>query len=120
MMADCPVARRMVERCLALWVTYMHGESKPAGCPRRASGGLMNYTTVDLENVAAYENLDTDLARKTDSVIESLTVVERAAVHHTYLHAVYRFNREALPAILERAKGKIEVGLRRRDVWMGG
>lgn len=111
-------ARARVEALLRIWVAYMHGEAKPAGYPRKASGGVTNYTSLDLENIAAYENLDRELAEKTDQVIAGLTPVEQCAVHHEYLHAVYRF-REPLDEILERAKLKIEIGLRRRDVWLG-
>jgi hypothetical protein len=114
-----PVAQRGVENCIRIWVTYMHGESKPAGYPRRASGGVTNYTSLDLENVAAYENLDREIAEKTDAVIESLSPAERCAIHHKYLHAVYRFNRETLEAALARALQRLEIGLRARDVWLG-
>jgi hypothetical protein len=114
-------AQRAVERLLRNWASFMHGTADvtPQGCPRRASGGLQSYTSLDLDNVAAYENLDTVLAEKTDAVIASLTPVEQSAIHHKYLHAVYRFQRETLEAVLGRAKHKIEIGLRARDVWLG-
>lgn len=111
-------AQRAVERMLRLWVSYMHGPSGavPRGCPKQASGGLRNFTSLDLENIAAYENLDRTLAQKTDAVIASLTPIEQCAIHHHYLHAVYRFR--DLESVLERARQKIEIGLRRRDVWL--
>lgn len=112
-------ARRAVERILRIWVTYMHGEAKPAGYPRKACGGVTGYTSLDLENVAAYENLDRDLAEKADATINSLTPIEQCAIHHTYLHAVFRFNRERPHVVLERALIKIEIGLRKREVWLG-
>lgn len=112
-------AEKAVERLLRNWVTYMYGESKPAGYPRKACGGVTNYTSLDLDNVAAYENLDRELAEKTDAVIASLSPVEQCAIHHQYLHAVYRFQRETLDIVLGRARQKIEIGLRRRDVWLG-
>ena len=113
------VAQARVEDLLRNWVTFMHGESKPDGYPSRACGGVTNYTSMDLENVAAYENLDRGLAEKTDAVIAGLSPVEQCAIHHTYLHAVYRFQRETLDVVLTRAKQRIEIGLRRRDVWLG-
>lgn len=114
-------AQKAVERLLRNWVSYMHGHGgeKPSGCPKGASGGITNYTSLDLDNVAAYENLDRTLAEKTDAVIASLTPVEQSAIHHQYLHAVYRFQRETLDMVLTRAKQKIEIGLRKRDVWLG-
>jgi hypothetical protein len=112
-------AQLRVEDLLRNWVTFMHGEAKPAGYPKRACGGVTNYTSLDLENVAAYENLDRELAEKTDAVIAGLTPVEQCAVHHRYLRAVYRFHRESLEDVLDRARLKIEIGLRKRDVWLG-
>lgn len=118
-MTDPRPAQAAVERLLRNWVTFMHGEAKPAGYPRKACGGVTNYTSLDLDNVAAYENLDRELAEKTDAVIAGLTPVEQCAIHHVYLRAVYRFHREQLESVLDRAKLKIEIGLRRRDVWLG-
>lgn len=112
-------AREAVERLLRKWVTFMHGEAKPAGYPTKASGGVTGYTSLDLDNVAAYENLDRVLAEKTDAVINGLTPIEQCAIHHRYLQAVYRFQRETFDVVLDRAKCKIEIGLRKRDVWLG-
>lgn len=111
-------AQEAVERLLKSWVRYMHANEGPDGYPKEACGGLTNYTSLDLDNIAAFENLDRVLAEKTDAVIASLSPVEQCAIHHAYLHAVYRF-REPLEAILDRAKHKIEIGLRARDVWLG-
>lgn len=127
MLRDVPVlcmsverpAQAAVERMLRNWVTFMHGEAKPAGYPQRACGGVTGYTSLDLDNVAAYENLDRELAEKTDAVIAGLSPAEQCAIHHVYLHAVFRFQRETLDYVLDRAKQKIEIGLRKRDVWLG-
>lgn len=112
-------AQEAVERMLRNWVRYMHADEGPEGCPSQACGGLTNYTSLDLDNVAAFENLDRVLAEKTDAVIAGLSSVEQCAIHHAYLHAVYRFNREPLDVVLQRAKLRIEIGLRARDVWLG-
>lgn len=117
-------ARRAVDRILReCWVPYMHGHGgeKPSGYPKQACGGVTNYTSMDLDNVAAYESLDKGLAQKTDAVIASMTPVEQCAVHHTYLHAVYRFRRagDSLEVVLDRALSKLEIGLRKRNVWLG-
>lgn len=111
-------AQAAVERLLRNWVRYMHADEGPEGCPSQACGGMTNYTSLDLDNVAAFENLDRVLAEKTDAVIAGLTLVEQSAVHNHYLHAVYRF-REPQDVVLERARLKIEIGLRARDVWLG-
>jgi hypothetical protein len=108
-----------IERLLRNWVSFMHGESKPDGLPDRASGGATCYTSLDLDNVAAYENLDRDLAEKTNAVIDSLVPAERCAVYHRYLHAVFRFPRGDVDSLLARAKVNLEAGLRRRGVWLG-
>lgn len=97
----------------------MHSGSRPAGYPKKASGGVTNYTSMDLDNVAAYENLDHDLAVRTNAAIDDLPPVESCAIYHKYLHAVFRFNREGLDAVLGRARENIKAGLRRRGVWLG-
>lgn len=121
MMDEPRMAYKAVERILlTCWVPYMHGGGdKPQGCPTHACGGIQNYTSLDLDNIEAYENLDHTLAEKCDAVIGSMSQVEQCAIHHTYLHAVYRFNREPLEDVLERAMLKLEIGLRARNVWLG-
>jgi hypothetical protein len=121
-MAIEPVYREHpADRFIRMWVTFMHGPGKvkPQGYPSRACGGVTNYTSMDLENVAAYENLDRTLAEKTDAVINGLPPIEQCAIYHKYLHAVYRFPRGNLDDVLERAKNAIQAGLQRRDVWIG-
>lgn len=131
MLADVPLlsiqikpirpARQAVEHLLrTVWVPYMHGSGgKPRGCPTRASGGIQNYTSMDLDNVEAYERLDYTIGQKIDAAIADLTPVEQCAMHHTYLHAVYRFQRETLPVVMDRALLRLEMGLRARNVWLG-
>lgn len=114
-------ARQAVEHLLrTVWVPYMHGSGgKPRGCPNRASGGIQNYTSMDLDNVEAYERLDKTIGEKIDAAIADLTPVEQCAVHHTYLHAVYRFQRDTLERVMDNALLKLEIGLRTRNVWLG-
>jgi hypothetical protein len=108
-----------VERLLRNWVTWMHGGSRPAGYPKRACGGVTNYTSMDLENVAAYENLDRDLAERTNACIDDLAPVERCAIYNRYLQAVFRFPRESREDALARAMKNLEAGLKKRGVWLG-
>lgn len=113
------MAEHKADRFIRLWVTYMHMEAKPDGLPTHACGGATNYTSLDLDNVAAYENLDLGLAEKTDAVINSLPLPEQCAVYHRFLYAVYRFHRGNFDEVLARAKDSIIAGLQRRDVWIG-
>jgi hypothetical protein len=113
------IAQHGVERCLRVWVSYMHGDEKPEGLPAKACGGVTNYTSMDLDNIAAYENLDTAIAEHTNAVIESLPPAQKCAVHHIYLHAFFRFPRDNVHELLENAKHALEIGLRRRGVWLG-
>lgn len=108
----------LLEPHMRNWVTWMHADLGPRGCPNRACGGARNYTSMDLDNVAAYENLDRDLAERTDAVIDDLAPAERCAINHKYLHAVFRFNRESYEDVLARALVNVLAGLRRRNVWL--
>jgi hypothetical protein len=108
-----------VERNLRNWVSWMHAGSKPDGYPKWACGGITNYTSMDLDNIAAYESLDSGLAEATNAAIDDLAPVESCAIYHTYLHAVFRFNRTSLDDALARAREKLKALLRKRHVWLG-
>lgn len=112
-------AASMVEYHLRNWVTWMHGGERPDGLPKRASGGLENYTSFDSEGWTAWEKLDKWTAEATNAAIESLKMNEQCAIHHAYLHAVYRFNRCKYQDVLDSAKENLKIALRKKNVWLG-
>lgn len=82
----------------------------------KASIGLECYTNPDTD--AAYENADLEAAQATDAAIGDLTPVERAAIHHAYLDAVYRFPREQFEVVLARAEQRVQESLERKGVFV--
>lgn len=109
----------MLERHLRNWVTWMRSGERPDGLPRQASGGLENYTSFDSEGWTAWEKLDKWTAEATNAAIESLKAIEQCAIHHCYLRAVYRFPRGNYDAVLESARERLKVALRKKNVWLG-
>lgn len=112
-------ADEQVEIQLKNWSRWMHASELPDGCPTKACGGVRGYTNMDLDNVAAYESLDMGLAEACNAAIDDLHKIESCAIHHQYLHAVYRFNRELFPDVLARAKQNLKPLLAKRNVWLG-
>lgn len=102
------------------WVRYMQGMCKPDALPDHASGGFEGYTTYDTDSEGAYEACNLSLALMTDAVICDLPTIEQCAIHHQYLAAVWRFQRAELPKLLGSAREKIQRGLIRKGVWLGG
>lgn len=108
-----------VDLHLQNWVRWMHGESKPAGLPKKASGGMQNYTSFDSEGWQAWEKLDEWTAEATNAAVESLPPSQQAAISHKYLNSVYRFPRDNYEAMLTEAMRNLVPALRRRNVWLG-
>lgn len=52
-----------------------------------------------------------------NTIIDDLPATQQAAVHHTYLRAVYRFPRDNLGVLLLEAKVRIGRQLKARGVW---
>lgn len=56
-------------------------------------------------------------ARTVDVLIEDLPPAERCALHHEYLHAVFRFPRNNLDQLLASAKRAIGRGLAAKGIY---
>lgn len=103
------------------WADWMHQKDLPDGYPHNSCCGIVqNFTTVDLDNDYTYDHLDTDLAHRTNAVIDSLPPAQRAAVYRKYgVTAAFRFERDNYADLLVLARAAILIGLRRRGVWLG-
>lgn len=104
---------------LGNWSDWMRRGELPEGMPDQASGGAENYTNYDADSERAYSALDMWAADTTNAVVHGLQGHETAAIYHAYLDAVYRFMRGNYEEILMHAKDNVQVGLRRRGVWLG-
>jgi hypothetical protein len=99
------------------WARFQREGGLPKGAPDHASGGAKGFLNMDFDGMC--ERMDGDLASITGVVVAQLQPIERCALHHVYLEAVYQFRREGLDTVLQRAKRNVEVGLRKRGVWLG-
>jgi hypothetical protein len=99
------------------WERFQREGGLPDGAPDRASGNMTNYLNMDFDGMC--DRMDSDLASITAVVVAQLAPIERCALHHVYLSAVYRFRREGLELVLTRAKKNVEAGLKKRGVWLG-
>ena len=101
----------------------MNQDALPDGVPHEACGGIENYSSVDLDNDNAYAALDSDLANRTNAVIEDIGVrhpAQHAALYRAFgLVSVFRFPRDNYAQVLESAKENVKIGLRIRGVWLG-
>jgi hypothetical protein len=59
---------------------------------------------------------DVRVARITSTAIEDLPVVERVAIHHAFLQAVWRFNREPFEMVYPRAIANLGERLERKGL----
>lgn len=97
-----------LEVYLAEWVTFMHSGRYCAGYPRRAIGISTGGNSKSFDELM--EPVESEIVHAIDAAIESLPPAQRCAIHHCYLHSVYRF-RENYPYI--KALGDAKDGIRR-------
>lgn len=112
-------AHYWLEWNLENWARWMSGGARPQGLPRSASGGLSNYTTLDVNNERAYGKLDAWAASATNAAIDDLKPIEQCAISNAYLCSVWRFRNVNQADVLASAKRNVVIGLRRRGIWLG-
>lgn len=97
------------------WRRLMRSDVIVDGYPGRStrlSSGGGSSTFDELVDAA-----DKRCAEAVDALMESLSMGERIAINHTYLHAVYRLERQSLPELLQAARVKIARGLKARGIY---
>lgn len=97
------------------WRRWMRKDDVTDGYPRKGAGcvgGGLSQTFDEMVDAA-----DIRCASIVDSLVNSLTPLERAAIYHEYLYAVFRHGRDALPEALERARRRIAGWLVVRGVY---
>jgi hypothetical protein len=103
-----------VERHLRNWSEWMRSGGGVRGYPRSVPGIMVGG------NIASWEDLcdscDKVAARSTDAAVADLPGVEQAAVSHIHLAAVWRFNREPLSTVYERALISLGESLTRKGM----
>lgn len=106
-----------IDYLLQLWADWQqnHVSDYGRGYPSRSSVcGISHATSFD-DMVA---ESDRRIARAVDAVITSLPPVQRAAIHHMHLHAVYRFPRlgRGFEIAYSAAFEALRRGLQRRGI----
>lgn len=104
------------EQLLHQWARWMRHASEVRGYPSRSCGIQCGGASKSLDELG--DEMDAQLVRSMDAVIADLPHVERAAVHHQWLAAVWRL-REPQSVVYRRAQQNIIAGMRRRGWWMG-
>lgn len=98
---------------LSNWRTWMHlGATKGLRAPGKSAGFVGGGYSTDFESMC--EEADSRSAQAMDAMIESLSAVEQAAIHHRYLHAVYRFPRGGFEQTLQQARERLIAGMSAR------
>ena len=95
---------------LSNWRTWMHsGELSKLRAPAKSAGFMAGGYNNDFDSMC--EIADVRAARAMDAMIESLPANETAAIHHRYLHAVYRFPRGNFEKSLQSARERLIAGM---------
>ena len=100
---------------LDLWKEWMQAEELPDGFPGRAAVALGRYVVgTDFDEMC--ESMDIRQAEAVNAAIDDLPMNERIAVHSTKLCSVWKFTREPIELVYERACEMLKVGLAMRGI----
>ena len=88
------------------WKRWMRHDSTTDGYPGKASGCVGGGYSQSFDDMV--DAADIRCAQIVDSLVNSLTPIERAAIYHKYLYAVFRYGRAGnLEQSLARARLKV-------------
>lgn len=113
MIAGMPVAR--LEWHFDNWKRYMRKDEVTDGYPRRAAGCIGGGYSQSFDDMVDAQ--DARVARIVDALVTSLEPIERAAIYHRYLYAVFRHGRDQMDAALQRGRMRIAGWLVTRGVY---
>lgn len=97
------------------WRRFMRRDSVTDGYPGKAAGCVGGGYSQSFDDMA--DASDVRCARVVDALVSSLGHLERAAIYHQYLYAVFRHGRGSLEQALYSAKLKIAGWLVQRGVY---
>lgn len=97
------------------WRRWMRKDDVTEGAPRSAAGCVGGGYSQSFDDMA--DASDIRCARIVDALVSSLTPLERAAIYHEYLYAVFRHGRDQLDEALNRARSRIAAWLVIRGVY---
>lgn len=97
------------------WRRFMRKDDVTDGYPGKASGCVGGGYSQTFDDMVDAE--DVRCARIVDALVSSLVAVERAAIHHEYLYAVFRFPRGNFEQALYSGRLKVAGWLVARGVY---
>lgn len=98
------------------WRRWMRCDDVTTGAPNKAAGCVGGGYSQSFDDMA--DASDVRCAMIVDALVSSLTHIERAAVNHKYLYAVFRFHHQAsFESTLQRARTKLAEWLVARGVY---
>ena len=97
------------------WRRWMRSDVITDGAPNRAAGCIGGGYSRSFEDMI--DSADVRCALTVDALIEGLSPGQRAAIHHCYLRAVFRFPRGNYEDLLAEAKRRLDLGLMARGVY---
>lgn len=98
------------------WAEWMRDQRTDFGWgySNEDGSGAKSGTSRSFDSMV--DEADMRCAQAVQAIIESLTPVESAAIHHFHIGAVYRFARNTSNEIYQRARGLVGAGLIRRGI----
>jgi len=99
----------------ANWSRFMRKDNYTDGYPGKAAGCVGGGYSQTFDDMA--DASEVRVARVVDALVGSLEPIQRAAINHTYLYAVFNFPRGNLEPILCIAKRRIAGWLVIRGVY---
>lgn len=97
------------------WRRWMRKDSVTDGYSRTAAGCIGGGYSQSFDDMVDAE--DIRCARILDALVNSLEPIERAAIYHRYLYAVFRHGRDQMDAALQRGRMRIAGWLVTRGVY---
>lgn len=97
------------------WRRWMRKDTVTDGAPHKAAGCVGGGYSQSFDDMA--DASDIRCARIVDALVHSLAPLERAAIYHQYLYAVFRHNRGMLAQALESGRFKVAGWLVARGVY---
>lgn len=113
LIAGMPVER--LEFHFDNWRRWMRRDDVTDGYPGKAAGCVGGGYSQTFDDMADAQ--DVRVAKVVDALVNSLTTLERAAIYHQYLYAVFRSGRGELEKALERGRYRIAAWLVIRGVY---
>lgn len=104
-----------LEHYLDNWRKWMRRDEVTTGYPRKAAGCVGGGYSQTFDDMV--DAMDIRCAEVTDALISHLPHSERAALHHEYLYAVFRFPRGNFDEALNHGKLKLSTWLQARGFY---